>query len=278
MSVDNKSNLQDEIMLGKIREILLKEDRAAIHNLQDVLEDPEKLSNRVSPIVEHHLDLLKQKFPKEFEVQVNKLIENKLKDSQDDLLNVIYPVVGKMIRKYVNHQFQQLKEGIDNQVRNTFSAKGFLGRIKATIFGVSDSDMVLSNFGGTVLEEIYVIQRDSGLLIGSYSRNNTIDRDVVAGMLTAIKSFVEDAFQREREELELIQYGNYKILVQNFHSYYISVALSGTLSASEKDRLSSQVLDFAEKNLGKRIKEINEEINLEISFELKEYFQGGKAS
>ena len=31
----------------------------------------------------------------------------------------------------------------------------------------------------------------SGILLGSASRNETIDLDVVAGMLTAIKQFVE---------------------------------------------------------------------------------------
>ncbi len=267
-----KQTFQDEILLSKLREILLKEDRAALHTVQEVLDDPEKLSNRISPIIEHRLDILKQNFPEEYERIVTGIIEKKIKDSQDDLLDVIYPVLGKMIRKYVNQQFQVLKDNIDGRIANTFSSKSIIGRLRALVFGVRDSELLLSNLDSAVIEEVYVIERDSGILMGSYSRNSTIDKEVIAGMLTAIKSFVEDAFQREREDLELIQYGTYKILIQNFHTYYIAIALGGTLSSSEKAKLSTLILDFAEKELKLGKKHHEGYLDYEISEKLQTYF------
>lgn len=268
---------EEQMFLATIREILLREDRATLDDVQAILSDPVKLSEKISPIIDYHLDSLKRQFPAEYERTVNRMIENKLKESQDDLLNVIYPVLGKMIRKYVNQQFQSLKDGVDERFRSIFSTKLLMQRLRALVTGVKDSELLLSHFDEAGIEEVYVIQRDSGLLMGSYSRNQTMDKDLIAGMLTAIKSFVEDAFLREREELEFIQYGTYKILIQSFHSYYISIALGGSLSATEKERLSNLVLEFAEKELSFVSKHWGDDDSEVISEKLKEYFGGSAA-
>jgi hypothetical protein len=44
------------------------------------------------------------------------MIEQKLRDSQQAILDVIYPALGKMITKFMQLQFQELKEGIDEKV------------------------------------------------------------------------------------------------------------------------------------------------------------------
>ena len=239
-------------LLQKLREILLQEDRAELSALRDVLEDREKLSQRVGPIVEEHIDFLKENFPAEFELAVEKIIEQKLEGSQERILNVIYPVLGKMIRKFITHQFQMLKDRIDARLRSTFSRQGMWGRIKSRLFGVKESDIILSDIDEMIVEEIFVIQKDSGLLMGKAAMKSTIDQDVVAGMLTAIKSFVEDAFMQKTEDLEMIEYDNYKIFLQNYHSYYFAVVMSGSLSTSDRVELSGQLMDFAETELSTR--------------------------
>lgn len=247
-----------------------KKAEEEISKINQLIDTKEELSEKVSPIVEDHIETLKQNFPKEFKVVVDKQIEKKLVDSQEEILNVITPVLGKLIRKSITHQFQMLKESIDKQIKTTFSKQGFFGRI----FGYKkeDSEVILSNADNTVIEEVYVIQRDSGLLMGSAAIKKTMDQDVIAGMFTAIKAFVEDAFKREKQELEMIEYGNYKIYIQNFYSYYIAVAMSGSISASEKNDISNKLYDFAESELKDIPKDIDDSLNNRISAKLKDYF------
>ena len=276
MTKNPEIEMREELMLEKLRDILLREDRASLEDLRDILDNKEKLSERVTPIMEERLEFFKETFPKEFKTIVDRLIEQKLKESQEEILNIIYPVLGKMIKKFINHQFQVLKDSIDAQVKNTFSSQGVFRRIKSSIFGVRDSEIMLSNIKTYEVEEVYVVQRDSGLLMGNASQGKTIDQDVIAGMLTAIKSFVEDAFQREQENLENIEYGNYKIVIQNFHTYYIAVALSGTLSSAEKEALDEKLLDFAEQELADH-QSLKEENFTFISEKLQNYFFSDKA-
>lgn len=273
-NLGNQPSDNEKLMLSMIRDILLREDREDIAVIKESLDDNEKLAERINPIIEIHVESLKRKFPKEYRKQVDRIVEQKLKDSQDDLLDVIYPVMGKMIRKYINHQFLELKENLDQRVGRVFSFKAWVGRVKGFFTGVNESEMAMRDYGKASIEEVFIIQRDSGILLGDYSKNETIDRDIIAGMITAIKSFVEDAFNKEKQELELIDYGTYKIFIQSFHQYYFSIILDGTISTSERDELSVKLLDFAENHISPEIiDEIEESGNTDIlSSRLRDYF------
>ena len=259
-------------LMSQLREILLKEDRSTLTELQEILNNKSLLSGRVNPIIEEHLDFLKHNFPKEYAKIVDRLIEQKLKDSQQQILDIVYPVMGKMITKFVNLQMQQLKEGIDAQINGIFSRQGFVKHIKNRILGVKTSDMLIAAADKPILEEIFVIERDSGLMFGSAALFPSVNRDVVAGMLTAIKSFVEDAFERDNEDLEMIQYGTYRILLQNYPFYYFALALSGTVSTSESEILRGQIVDFIDKTDNLRVAEVTDESQNRISQLLEEHF------
>lgn len=252
MAAKMDPSVQEELLLNRLKAILLKEDRAKLKQLRDTLDDPVLLSEKVSPILDQQLDFLKQNFPKEYEEAVDQIVKRRLEESQEEILNVIYPVLGKMIKKYITHQFQLMKDNIDASIRNSFKRRSLWQRIIAWLFGIKESEIVLASMDQPILDEIYVIERDSGLLKGSASRTIAVDQEVIAGMLTAIKSFAEDAFQREREDVEMISYGSYKIFIQNFHTYYIAVAMSGSVSSAEYDMLSNSILEFAEKELSTR--------------------------
>lgn len=269
--VSHKPDSEVQLM-SQLREILLKEDRSTLTELQEILNNKSLLSGRVNPIIEEHLDFLKHNFPKEYAKIVDRLIEQKLRDSQQQILDIVYPVMGKMITKFVNLQMQQLKEGIDAQINGIFSRQGFVKHVKNRILGVKTSDMLIAAADKPILEEIFVIERDSGLMFGSAALFPSVNRDVVAGMLTAIKSFVEDAFERDNEDLEMIQYGTYRILLQNYPFYYFALALSGTVSASESEILRGQIVDFIDKTDNLRVAEVTDESQNRISQLLEEHF------
>jgi hypothetical protein len=272
MSDSTKTYREEQELLLHLREILLKEDREAMAQLRQTLHDPVWFAGNAMPLIEEHIEHLKKNFPKEFNKSVEKIVDRRLKESQSEILDTIYPVLGTMIKKYINHQFDQLKEAIDKRVKEALDTRSMWTRIKAKVFGIKSSELILSQVAQAVVEEIFVIQRDSGLLIGHASKGDTINRDAVAGMLTAIKAFVEDAFQREQEQLELISYASYKILMHNYHSYYIAVALSGSVSAEEQEKLRDKLQAFSRAVLvGYQQNNMDQQYD-EISMQLNQYF------
>lgn len=261
-------------MMQKLREILLVEDREELRQLKQVLDDPALLSQKVTPIIEERLDFFKKNFPVEFRLAVDKIVEQKLEASREELLEIIYPVLGQMIKKYIQHQFQLLKENLEEQIRNTFQ-KGIFGRLRYLLFGVKPKEMsasIISRMDRPVIEELFVIEHHSGILLGSASKNETIDLDMIAGMLTAIKSFVEDAFRRGQEQLEGIQYGTFSILVENFHTFYVAAAISGSISAKEKSELSDDLAKFVQTELRVNLNKKDGSSHFEIQKKLEQHF------
>jgi hypothetical protein len=138
--------------------------------------------------------------------------------------------------------------------------------------GLNDADVLLASLDIPIIEEIFVIQRDSGLLLGSAALYPSVNRDVVAGMLAAIKSFVEDAFEREKEDLEMIQYGTYKIQIENMPTHFFAVALSGSVSVTEGGQLREQIIEFIHNNEVLRSKNIDSDTQEVISQALENQF------
>ncbi|MEM6967540.1 MAG: cell envelope biogenesis protein OmpA [Bacteroidota bacterium] len=268
----NTDTKNEKELLDQLKSILLQEDREEIEKVKETIYVQENLSEEISPIVKSHIEDLKNNFPKEFRLVVDEMITKKIESSQEEIVNAIYPEVGKMIKKYVGHQIQMLKEGIENRIRNTFDSKSFWGKMKARFGWRKTSDEIIQSLAVPVVEEIFIIQKDSGLLAGSATRNDLVDQDVVAGMLTAIKAFVEDAFNQGNEDLETIEYGSYRIVLQNFPKWYMAVALSGTLSSKEKDELSDQILDFASAQMPPQLDEINDTLQKDLSTKLEQHF------
>lgn len=233
MTQENIQTAQEQEALNRLREILLKEDRTSVSTLQQNVSD-----------LETTLAAFKEEFPREYSRVVDKMIAQKLKSSQQEILDVIYPVMGKMINKYISMQFQQLKEGITEQINAVFSKRGLVWWLRNRILGLKDADVLLASMDVPLIEEVFIIERDSGLLWASAALNPAVNRDVVAGMMTAIKAFVEDAFIRDNEDLEQIQYGTYRILLVNFSAYFFAIALSGSISAVEEGNLREEIVDF----------------------------------
>lgn len=267
--INTDSNNTDHFLLRKLREIILKEDRKELDELRKMLEEPEQLSKKVSPIIEERLNFLKENFPAEFKQTVEKIIDAKLIQSQERLLNILYPKIGQMIRKYIAHQFQLLRESIEQQVRQSW-----FGRLRARLLGINEAELILSRLGKSSIQEIYVIQRDSGLLLGSASVNEAaMDKEMIAGMLTAIKAFAEDAFKLGEEELDMIQYGGFQVIIYNFFNFYLALAINGTLSTEEQEELTEDLLEFAEKELAiVDLSEANYKLNVEIKRKLEKRF------
>lgn len=240
--------MTDSEKLIKLKELLLSEDRDFAQNilqkldsLEDTVNTHEKLSEKVNPIIDKKIDTFVEEIP----TKLGPVIADALTKSQDKVVEALFPIIGKMIKKYIQQEIKVLSDSINSQVQTTFSIKTWQRKVKAIFTGVSEKEIILSEMNQTSVEQIFVIEKGSGLIISSASKKESIDEDMIAGMLTAIKSFVEDAFKKDQQSLESIQYELFEIHIQNFTSYYFAVVISGGFDASFKNKLENKLFDIA---------------------------------
>lgn len=235
--------------LNSLREILLTQDREDIRlilsrldEIEDLLQTQEKLSGRVTPIIKREIRSFKKSIPETLGPTITKTLQKQIAESKDQVVEALYPIMGKMIKRYIQNEIKILSEKINRQINHTFSFKRFKQKVTSVFTGVKESDIIISDLADATILQVFVIEKDSGVLLGSFSKENTIDQDLISGMLTAIKSFVEDAFQKERQNLETIEYELYNIHIQNFHTYYIATVISGIVTEADKTHIEDGII------------------------------------
>ncbi len=252
---ETEHDLKTQERFQRLQQLLLEDDRALstqikeeIDGLRQQLVSPAEIQARVSPFIEDKVKYLQENFPELFGPVLSSTIKRQIAESQDEMVDALYPIIGKLIRKFVAKEIEALTERIDQQINQTFSWQAWLRRFKGWFKGESEKDRMVQDLMRTRVEEVFIIDNASGLLAGSWSRNELADRDMIAGMLTAIKSFVEHAFSKGEQALETIEYDSYKIVLNNFHTYYIAVVVSGSVNSEFKLLLTDMLLHFAEQH------------------------------
>lgn len=248
--------MTDSEKLIKLKELLLTEDRdfaqiilQKLDSLEDTINTPDKLSEKVDGIIDKKLNVYTDEIPEKLGPTITKALSSEIKNSQDKVVEILFPIIGKMIKKYIQQEMKILSDNINNQIQKAFSVQGFKRKIMAKFIGVSEHQMLIAEMNEPKVEQIFVVEKGSGLMISSASRQESIDEDMIAGMLTAIKSFVEDAFKKDQQSLELIQYELFEIHIQNFTTYYFAIVISGGFNSGFKNKLENNVFDFVAANI-----------------------------
>lgn len=265
--------------LALLKDLLLTDERAyaeSIHSkikaLEDIINKQKKLSNKVDPIIDRKLDEFIDEIPETLGPTITKALAEQIKNSKDQVVEALYPIMGKMIKKYISQEISLLTERINKQLEDSFSANSWKRKFKSWFGGVKEEELLLSQLSAiSQVEQVLVIEKNSGMLIGQYAKTETIDKDMISGMLTAIKSFVEDAFNEKSQNLELIEYELYHIHIQSFVSFYVAVAISGEYNLIFKNKIQDIIFNFTDNflNLFNNLNEIKEE---DITNELEFYF------
>lgn len=234
------SELLDEQQRAKE---LLRETQDQVYQLQTELEilrrkaqnDSEGVIARVSPIlgdmIGRSIRDSRDEMAEALGPVMGEAIRVQIRDSRKDMIEALYPVIGETVQRAVSEFAREFQRNIDARLRQTFGPQGMLRATMARLRGVSPSELALRDALPFTIREIFLIQHSSGLLLAhSHPGSHEVaDSDLIGGMLTAIRDFARDAFGQgsEEKELEEIQYGDERIIIQSGRTAYLAVVIQG---------------------------------------------------
>jgi hypothetical protein len=226
-------------------EVYVKEDR--FKQLQELLieEEREKFDSLNDGVAGKIYSLIKDK-TEYFDGTITETIKDQIIKSQDQIAVILQPVICKLVKKSIINEIAILNERINSTINETFSFKEKIKRFFSKKRNFPDGNIILQEVFKPVIEELLVIEKDSGLLKGSYSKGNIANKDMVSGMLTAIKSFAEDAFSKKGQNLEKIKFETFQVLIHNFKTIYIAITISGPTNAVFNEKVTANIIDLAE--------------------------------
>jgi hypothetical protein len=211
-------------------------DGESLEELRDILlrEDEEYLTETVRLVInkalERKIRAAKDETASVLAPVMGQAIRQQIQEAQDDIVDALYPVIGQTIQRSVTEAMRALARRVDEGLRNTFSARRLLLRVRARLRGVSEAELLVRDALPFCVQEVFLVHRASGMLLEHLSRDPSqdADRDLVSGMLTAIRDFAHDTFGTEREgELDEIQYGEVSILVEPGPWAYLAIVVEG---------------------------------------------------
>ena len=218
---------------ARLRELLIGPEQARLEELQRRLDDPRVRTEDLSQVIAEAISLRLRR-DRSLQHALNPLVEEAVRISvardPSILANTLFPIIGAAVRKSVAHALRGLVESINQTLERSFSLESLKWRLAALRTGKSFGEIVLTHSVRYRVEEVFLIHRESGLLVGHVARAGQIlrDSDQVSGMLTAIQDFVRDSFTAAGgEELQTADMGEFTLWVQHGPAAILAAAVSG---------------------------------------------------
>lgn len=150
-----------------------------------------------------------------------------------ELFDAIYPMTGEIISRKISEAFMNLVNYLNEKLEQATSTRAFRYRLKSMFTGIPVSELLLADSLPFIVDEIFMLQKESGLLLVHASRTgaDNINRDMVGGMLVAINEFAKTAFQGETsKELDEIKYGRRRIIIRSCGTFLMAFVVHGAPS------------------------------------------------
>lgn len=133
---------------------------------------------------------------------VGKAIGASVRQDPQPLIDAIFPVMGPAIRRAISNALSELVQSINTTLEHTVSLRGLAWRVEAMRTGRSFGEVVLSRSLLYRVEQLFLIHRESGLLIEHRTAPGVeaLAPDMVASMMTALGDFARDSFHVSQQQ------------------------------------------------------------------------------
>jgi len=218
--------------LETLRDILLREQTQRIAELEGRVAklegqttDPDAIMQQISPVLAPAIGRV-------------------VRESQEDMVGALYPLIGRLVMRAVSEAVRDLARSVDARVRTSLDVRTLWWRLRARLTGVSAAEIALRQSLPFEITEALLIHREQGLLLSHVSRHApaSSDSDLISGMLTAIRDFAQDALGPSKDsQLDEIQYGERRILIESGQHAYLAVVVDGTEPPEFRATMREQV-------------------------------------
>lgn len=224
-----------------------------LERLRQVQADTDALIARINPALS---DMMSQTIRESRDEMAEALgpvmgeaIRVQIRDSRSVMIEALYPIIGETVQRAIGEFAREFQRNIDARLKATFGPSGALRSVMARLRGVSPGELALRDAIPFDVQEVFLIQRESGLLM-AHSRDgdgDATDSDLISGMLTAIRDFARDSFGRKDDDEQLPELpvsADRRIYVQTGRAAYLAIVATGVEPEGFRARLREFVSEL----------------------------------
>lgn len=269
--------------LSSLKSLLLKDER---ESLQAVLEQIRELQNRVgndqalqasvSRVISESLSTSNQKDPAALTRVLSPLVigsmQRHIKHSSDEVVEVMYPITGRMVASTVKNAIAEMTESINSQFETTYSPRGMVASVRAKLSGRPISDFLVARSLSAQIVRAIILEKDSGKIVTVWhpEENPIPDEDnlmLVSGLLAALNNLAEETFDRSGGGFRSLDLDGRQIVMRRSAKHMLVLELTGVLSTNEQ-----KLVDTAFANATEQLDSNGPNVAIAQLSELQEHF------
>ena len=158
--------------------------------------------------------------------------------NRNDLAAAIFPLIGPAVRKAMSDATAGMVDTVNSAIANSFSPRVLRWRLESWRTGVPFAQIVLTHTLAHQVEHVLLIHKETGLLLAHVPDEGSTDGDVISGMLTAIRDFVNDSFlPRATGEMRRFSVGDVNVLTETGPHAYLAAVVRGNPPEALREQL-----------------------------------------
>ncbi|MBD2181698.1 OmpA family protein [Aerosakkonema funiforme] len=217
---------------------------------KQIRNNPQEIAQAIAPeiasAIKEQVRLQQDSIAEALAPEMGKAIKTQIEIERDSMVDALYTIIGSTIAKYM----ADVVRSINEKIENALSLEGFNRKIRAKMQGVSEAELIFKEAIPFAVRAVFLIHKASGLVIAEaqISGDERLESEMVAGMLTAIRSFVNDCIARTGDvsEIDAIDYGNSKIVLEVAGYCYLAVVTQGETPQWYVHRMQEGLLAIVE--------------------------------
>ena len=242
--LDSVESISD---LEQLRKLLLGSEYQDLLLLQREFSDHSHASEKISQVISEAIAIRSKQdnsISNALVPSVEDAIHASVKRNPKRLANALFPVVGPAIRESVAETVSAMMQQVNQLLEKSLSARSIKWRIDALRTNRTFAEVMLSETLVYQVEQVFLIHRETSLLINHLTSANAIikDPDMVSGMLTAVTDFVKDSFVVDKQQsVKSIKFGQLNLLFEAGPYAIIVAAVRGLIPSDLQVTLREQV-------------------------------------
>jgi outer membrane protein OmpA-like peptidoglycan-associated protein len=231
---------------AELRSLLVGPEQRQLRALQTRLDDPAAQARDVSRVLPAAVELRTNDphLKRALAPTIEDAISVSVRRNPKPLADALFPIIGPAIRKAIAATLTGMLESLNTTLEHSLSWRSLRWRLDARRTGRSFAEVVLLNTLVYRVEQVFLIHRPSGLLLQHITTRGaeTQDADMVSGMLSAIRDFVQDSFSVSEEEgLQTLKVGELSVWIEQGPHALLAVVIRGTAPPALRATLQQSV-------------------------------------
>jgi outer membrane protein OmpA-like peptidoglycan-associated protein len=241
---DSKSETSSFGEWHRLRSLLFAGEQASLKALAAKVGDRESLARSVAGVLSEatairarHDDSMTRVLAPVVEIS----LQQSVRKNPQPLVDALYPIMGPAIRRSITEALADMMQRFNSAVEQSLSPRALKWRFDAWRTGQSYASVVLLKTLVYRVEQVFLIHRKTGLLLGHAQAEQVIvqDPDMVSGMLTAIRDFVSDSFHVAHDDgVDAIRIGDLSVQVRVGPKAVLAAVVRGSAPESLRVQLS----------------------------------------